>query len=857
MNLIEKNWLKTKNIELTTTKGKIKITNNSQHHGFLILPKVYKADNQEKRIVFEGKNIKGVAPTLKIINRKKVVKAEFNFNTKNILKLEQMKYYFIVIYVLGNSCSEIEKIIYDNDIEELNEMIENHFKHDTLVITPGYPSDSNKYNTAFVHTRVKEYFKNDMPVDVLVINSLKGKNLYRFDGIEVLKGDYGFLRDILKTKHYKRIMIHFFDEFFGNVLDSVDITSTHIYLYSHGADILYRDLPQFASKYFEKDLDISVREEEFLVKDYYMRKYSNLKNVKWIFVSDFVRKRAEEILKIKFNNYEIIPCYIDENLFNFQKKDPELRKKVFVLRKFSNDRCYAIDIDVRVILELSRRECFKDMEFDIYGSGEMFEKLTAPLLAFKNVNLHQTFLTHEEIKKVHDEHGIALFATRYDTQGVSLGEAASSGCAIITSNIETITNYIDSKLGITCDIENYVEYADAIEKIYTDPSYFEKICKSVSTSVRDKFGYEQTIAKELKIFKNEKEIGLEVKNQNASPLLTIVVPSYNVEKYLWNGIITLLNQPYNDKLEILIVNDGSTDSTAKIAEKLTKLTNDKKEKIIRVINKENGGHGSTINKGISIAKGKYLKIMDADDTVDSIEFSKLIKILESEDSDIILNNYIEDYAYDNVLNFKNIYNFMIPGVKYNFEDLCYEGYGFNEWGPILSCSTYKTELLRKANFKLSEKTFYVDMELNENISLACETITYYPLNVYRYLLGRSNQSVAKSSYMRNYKHHEKVTINLIKTLYKNQEKISNIRREYIVKKIILPMIKTQYVVTIEFYNKGKPFREFEKELKKYPEFYSHPIVKTRAIKFHRATKGILIRFNSLLVRIKNIVRRFI
>ena len=87
MNLIEKNWLKTKNIELTTTKGKIKITNNSQHHGFLILPKVYKADNQEKRIVFEGKNIKGVAPTLKIINRKKVVKAEFNFNTKNILKL--------------------------------------------------------------------------------------------------------------------------------------------------------------------------------------------------------------------------------------------------------------------------------------------------------------------------------------------------------------------------------------------------------------------------------------------------------------------------------------------------------------------------------------------------------------------------------------------------------------------------------------------------------------------------------------------------------------------------------------------------------------------------------------------------
>lgn len=198
---------------------------------------------------------------------------------------------------------------------------------------------------------------------------------------------------------------------------------------------------------------------------------------------------------------------------------------------------------------------------------------------------------------------------------------------------------------------------------------------------------------------------------------------------------------------------------------------------------------------------------------------------------------------------------MVPGIKYNFEDLCYEGYGFNEWGPILSCSTYKTEMLKKAKFKLSEKTFYVDMELNEYISMLCKTVTYYPLNIYRYLLGRDNQSVAKASYMRNYKDHEKVTIKLIETLNNNEYNISEIRRDYIIRKIILPMIKTQYIITIQFFKKGRPFREFESKLKKYIEFYNHPTVKTRAIKFHRGTKGYLIKFNNTIIKIKYIIRK--
>ena len=115
--------------------------------------------------------------------------------------------------------------------------------------------------------------------------------------------------------------------------------------------------------------------------------------------------------------------------------------------------------------------------------------------------MNKGFLTHEDIKKIHDSHGIALFASRFDTQGVSLCEAASSGCAVVTSKIPAICSYIDPDLGVTCDVEDYIEYANVIERLYKDSTYFDKVIKSESNSVHKKFNYTNTIQKELNIFK--------------------------------------------------------------------------------------------------------------------------------------------------------------------------------------------------------------------------------------------------------------------------------------------------------------------------------------------------------------------
>lgn len=118
-------------------------------------------------------------------------------------------------------------------------------------------------------------------------------------------------------------------------------------------------------------------------------------------------------------------------------------------------------------------------------------------------------------------------------------------------------------------------------------------------------------------------------------ILSIIIPSYNMEAYLAKGLDSVLSIDNPSPLDVIVVNDGSKDGTLEIARSYaTRFPG-----IVNVIDKENGHYGSCINAGLKIAQGKYVRILDADDSFYTDEFEEFVKFLKTTDADLIVNDY--------------------------------------------------------------------------------------------------------------------------------------------------------------------------------------------------------------------------
>ena len=124
------------------------------------------------------------------------------------------------------------------------------------------------------------------------------------------------------------------------------------------------------------------------------------------------------------------------------------------------------------------------------------------------------------------------------------------------------------------------------------------------------------------------------------PRLSIIVPIYNVEKYLSRCIESILNQTFKD-FELILVNDGSTDNCKEICEKYKRM-----DSRIIVANKKNGGLSSARNLGIDISKGDYIGFVDSDDFIDVHMYEILLNTINAYDSDIVICDYYKVNEYD-------------------------------------------------------------------------------------------------------------------------------------------------------------------------------------------------------------------
>ena len=236
-------------------------------------------------------------------------------------------------------------------------------------------------------------------------------------------------------------------------------------------------------------------------------------------------------------------------------------------------------------------------------------------------------------------------------------------------------------------------------------------------------------------------------------LLTFAVPCYNSAAYMDHCIETLLTG--GDEVEIILVDDGSTDDTPAIADRYAAQYPD----IVRVIHQPNGGHGEGVNQGIRNATGVYYKVVDSDDWVDTDALQKVLSVLrgwveKNTLIDLMICNYVYEHVADNTSHTIR-YKIVFP------EDMVFGWGDVGHWRPseylLMHSVFYRTQLLRDCGLELPKHTFYVDNIFVYQPLPYVKTMYYMDLDFYRYFIGRQDQSVNEQVMVRRVDQQVRVT----------------------------------------------------------------------------------------------------
>ncbi len=265
--------------------------------------------------------------------------------------------------------------------------------------------------------------------------------------------------------------------------------------------------------------------------------------------------------------------------------------------------------------------------------------------------------------------------------------------------------------------------------------------------------------------------------------VTFGIAAYNADKYLGKCLESFLCKDVLGEIEVLVINDGSSDHTEQLAMSYA----EKYPETFRVITQDNKGHGGALNTAVREAKGKYFKAVDADDWVVTENLPQYIHSLRDTEVDIVINGY-----HTINLSTGKIQAFSVESAKCNvpisINDLA-------EIYPDISacCSfhgiTYKTEFYREIGFMLTEKVFYEDNEYAIIPFFHAESAMLLPFYLYEYLIGNGEQSVAFHNQVKRIVHLETVIQNIISYREKHHWKTPGGKSYYYQK---FPMVLVTY-----------------------------------------------------------------
>ena len=197
--------------------------------------------------------------------------------------------------------------------------------------------------------------------------------------------------------------------------------------------------------------------------------------------------------------------------------------------------------------------------------------------------------------------------------------------------------------------------------------------------------------------------------------------------------------PGGEDVEIIVVNDGSSDGTSEVAKKYE----EKYPGIVKAVDKENGGHGDAVNTGLAHATGVYFKVVDSDDWVDEEALLKILSAVKGfVDADSKVDMLISNYVYEKVgMTHKKVihYRNVLPQNQvFRWDDI---GSFHLDQYILMHSVIYRTGLLRECGLKLPKHTFYVDNIFVFQPLPFVKKLYYLDAEFYHYFIGREDQSV--------------------------------------------------------------------------------------------------------------------
>ncbi|MDR0347371.1 MAG: glycosyltransferase [Coriobacteriales bacterium] len=269
-------------------------------------------------------------------------------------------------------------------------------------------------------------------------------------------------------------------------------------------------------------------------------------------------------------------------------------------------------------------------------------------------------------------------------------------------------------------------------------------------------------------------------------LITFTIPCYNAAAYMDRCVTSILGGAQNslERIEILIVNDGSNaDDTAAKAD----AWQEKHPTIIRAIHQENGGHGEAVNAGLRQAKGRYFKVVDADDWLDEEALALVLvrlKWLAVSNLDLLITNYVYE-KLDEGKRTAIRYNGVLPEGRI---------FGWSEVGTfkpqqnlLMHAVIYRTEMLRSIGLELPKHLFYVDNIFVYVPLPAVKTIFFLDLDLYRYYTGREGQSVNETTMVSRVDQQLSVTRIMIDAFHLREDAIDDRLRKYMIHYLTMMM----------------------------------------------------------------------